>query len=409
VTAAAPVTAAPVTTAAPLPGAVGAGALLQMLRDGRPRTRAELITETGLARSTVAARLEGLLATRLLLPAGEAASTGGRPAARFAFNPSAQVVLAADLGATHATVALTDLAGRVLRESTRDLDITTGPGPVLDWVLGEGLSHLRAEGRSATDVAGVGIGVPGPVEHSTGRPTNPPIMPGWDGFDIPATVRTVFDGPVLVDNDVNIMALGEHASAFPAVEHLVFVKVATGIGAGIVSGGRLNRGAQGAAGDLGHVEAHADPTAQCTCGNLGCLEAVASGPAIARRLRHEVTAASTRDVVALVRAGDVPTRQAVRQAGREIGRVLASVVSLLNPSVIVVGGNLAQAAEPLLAGLREVVYARSLPLATGQLQIVEARTGDQAGVIGAATMVIQHVLSPAQVDAQVAAALSAAG
>jgi len=185
------------------------------------------------------------------------------------------------------------------------------------------------------------------------------------------------------------------------VQHLIFVKVATGIGAGIISSGRLHRGAQGAAGDLGHVAALNGGATPCTCGNVGCLEAVASGPAVVRALRERgIDAGDSRGLILLAKQGDLAAAAAVREAGREIGHVLATCVSLFNPSVIAVGGLLAQSAESLLAGIREVVYGRSLPLATGDLQIVASRTGGQAGVIGAATMVVQHVLSADQVEHQ---------
>ncbi|WP_086818534.1 ROK family protein [Allokutzneria sp. NRRL B-24872] len=374
----------------------GAGVLLQLMRDGRPRTRAELTQLTGLARSTVGARVDLLLHNGLLAPAGEAVSTGGRPPATFAFNPSAGVVLAADIGATHATVAVTDLAATVLAQREESMSITLGPRAVLDRMLQIG-AELLAETGSST-VVGTGIGLPGPVEHSTGKPTNPPIMPGWDGYDVPAHVGAAVAGPVLVDNDVNLMALGEHAAVYPDVDHLLFVKVATGIGSGIITGGSLHRGAQGVAGDLGHVQAMGSHAVACRCGNLGCLEAVAAGPAIASRV--PAADGSVAELIALVRAGDVLAANEIRAAGRSIGEVLAACVSLLNPSVVVLGGQLVNAAEGLLAGVREVVYARSLPLATGSLQIVSARTGAQAGVLGAATMVLQHVLSPAQIDAR---------
>ena len=179
---------------------------------------------------------------------------------------------------------------------------------------------LDGAGRRVDEVAGVGIGVPGPVEFATGRPRNPPIMPGWDGFDIPAFIGEYVDAPVLVDNDVNLMALGEFDEGWRDVRHLLFVKIATGIGAGIVADGRLNRGAQGSAGDLGHVRSLGDSQTECTCGNVGCLEAVAAGPAIAARLRERGLAAdSTADVVDLVRAGNAAALQEVRQAGRDIG------------------------------------------------------------------------------------------
>jgi len=381
----------------------GAGELLQLLRDETPRTRAELAKLTGLARSTVGARVDALLASGLLAPSGEAVSTGGRPPVRFAFNPEARVVVGADIGATHGRVALTDLSARPICEIGEALAITDGPEVVLDWLVATIHRLLEQAGREPDDLIGIGIGVPGPVEHSSGRPMRPPIMPGWDGYDVPAHLRRDFDVPVLVDNDVNIMALGEHAVAHPDVEHLLFVKVATGIGAGIISGGRLHRGAVGAAGDLGHVAAPRAADVLCSCGNLGCLEAVASGPAISRALKEiDIVAESNRDIVELVRGGSIPAALAVRQAGRTIGEVLATCVSLLNPSVIVIGGSLVQAGESLIAGVREVVYGRSLPLATGVLQIVAATTGVQAGVIGAATMVIQHALTADRVDLAIA-------
>jgi predicted NBD/HSP70 family sugar kinase len=250
----------------------------------------------------------------------------------------------------------------------------------------------------------MGVGLPGPVEHSSGRPINPPIMPGWDGYDVPGHLGRELGAVVLVDNDVNVMALGEHFAHWPDADHLVLVKVATGIGSGIISDGALRRGAQGAAGDLGHIQVPHGPDLPCRCGNTGCLEAVASGAAVAARLRElGIEAASSRDVVRLARAGSVPAIQALREAGRQIGQVLASAVSLLNPDVIVLGGALSQAGEHLLAGVREVVYARSLPLATQHLRIVESRTGERAGVIGAAVLVLDHMLAPAQLDALVAA------
>jgi predicted NBD/HSP70 family sugar kinase len=214
--------------------------------------------------------------------------------------------------------------------------------------------------------------------------------------------------PVLVDNDVNIMALGEHWTRWSRVEHLLFVKVATGIGCGVVLGGEIHRGAEGAAGDIGHIRIPADDDAEpvlCSCGNVGCLEALAGGGAMAARLRAEgLEAEGARAVVELTRAGEPSAVRLVRESGRMIGEVLAASVNLYNPSVIVIGGDVAQAHEQLLAGVREVVYQRSLPLATRHLRIVRSQLADRAGVIGAAVMVIEHVLLPATVDAAIAAA-----
>jgi predicted NBD/HSP70 family sugar kinase len=392
-----------VVTPASTGSTTGAGELFQLLRDGRARTRSELAGSTGLARSTVAARVDALLASGLVGHAGEATSTGGRPPTRFRFDATARVVLGADLGATHARLAVTDLAGAVLAEVNEDLDIGLGPDAVLDRVVTLA-RELLAPWESKV-LAGIGVGLPGPVEHPSGRPINPPIMPGWDGFDVPARLSAVLGAPTLVDNDVNVMALGEHFTHWPGTAHLMLVKVATGIGSGIISDGALRRGAQGAAGDLGHVAVPGGGDVPCRCGNTGCLEAIASGAALAAELRargHDTS--SSRDVVALARGGSVEAVQLLRAAGRTIGEVLSTAVSLLNPSVIVIGGALAGAGEHLLAGVREIVYQRSLPLATQHLRIVPSRSGERAGVIGAAVMVVERVLSPAQVDELVAAA-----
>lgn len=377
----------------------GPGSLFQLLRDGAPRTRSELATMTGLGRSAIAQRVDALLSSSLVGPVGEATSTGGRPPAQFAFNPGARLILAVDVGATHVRLGVTDLATRVLATDRTDLDISLGPTPILAWVIERARTLLAEIDRDVDDLIGVGIGLPGPVEHATGRPRNPPIMPGWDGFDVPAFVGHALGAVVVVDNDVNVMALGERFLGFPEVDQLLFVKVATGIGSGIISHGQLHRGADGAAGDLGHIQVPRGEDALCRCGNRGCLEAIASGAAVAHRLREAgLDPAGSSDVVALVRAGSVPALQAVRQAGRVLGEVLASAVSMLNPSVIVIGGSLAAAGDPLLAGIREVVYRRSLPLATAGLRIVPATGGEQASMVGAACLVIDDVLAADAVD-----------
>ncbi|WP_028265011.1 ROK family transcriptional regulator [Arthrobacter sp. MA-N2] len=377
----------------------GAGELLRILRDGRPRTRADLAGITGLGRAAISSRLESLLELGLVVPVSDAASTGGRPSARLAFNPGARLVVAADVGATHATVALTDLSGRILLETTERLEISCGPEAVLDWLAMTLQGHLKAVKRPATDIIAVGIGLPGPVEHSTGKPTSPPIMPGWDGFDVPAYVQQTFAVPVLVDNDVNIMALGERAARWPNEDNMIFLKVATGIGSGVISGGTLQRGAAGVAGDVGHIAVSNAAGIQCRCGKIACLEAIAGAPAVAAHLRENGLEATTaNDVVSLVRSGDLAAIQAVRQAGRDIGEMLNMCVSLVNPSLIVVGGSLAQSGEHLIAGIREMVYSRSTPLATQHLNITQSETGPEAGVVGASILAIEYALAPQRVS-----------
>jgi predicted NBD/HSP70 family sugar kinase len=377
--------------------------MLRLIRDGRARTHAELVALTGLSRSTVAQRVASLLSRQLVVPAEPGASRGGRPPKTFAFNRDAGVVLAADLGATHSRVAVTDLAGDVLAEAREDIAIAKGPEVVLGWLEDTFDALLEEAGRGRGDVNGVGVGVPGPVEFATGTPVAPPIMPGWDGYGVAAHLRARYGALVLVDNDVNIMALGEYWARWRDTPHLLFVKVGTGIGCGVITDGRIHRGAQGAAGDIGHIHVPDHDDVICRCGNLGCLEAIAGGGAMATRLtEHGIPADNSRDVVRHVRDGRPEAMRLVRQAGRELGGVLASAVNLFNPGVIVIGGDIAHADEHLLAGVREVVYRRSTALATRNIRIARSTLDDRAGIIGAAVMIIEAVLAPDAVDQAIA-------
>lgn len=381
-------------------GPGSAGFLLHLIRSGKANTRPSLAALTGLARSTVAQRVDALIAEGLIYEAGDGPSSGGRPPTILAFNRHAGVMLVADLGATHSRIAVVDLEGTVLVEFSSDLDIEQGPQTVLSWVMDRFEELLAQSGHETSQVRGVGIGVPGPVEFAAGRTVAPPIMPGWDGFSIPDLISTRFPVPVLVDNDVNIMALGEY-SADPRneVQDLLFVKVGTGIGAGIVVGGRVHRGAQGTAGDIGHIRLADHPDVTCRCGNRGCVEAIAGGAALARQLSGlGFPASNSRDVVALVRAGNPSAVRLVRESGRLLGEVLAGIVNFFNPTVIVIGGDVAAADEPLLAGIREVVYQRSTALATRHLEIRHNVLEDRAGITGAAVMVADYILAPEIID-----------
>ena len=202
---------------------------------------------TGLARSTVAQRVDALLARDLLVSRGDSQSTGGRPATMLAFNHRAGVVLSGDLGATHSRVAVTDLGGAVLAQTRHEIAIAEGPEVVLAWLEAAFDALLDEIGRGPDAVRGVGVGLPGPVEFATGRPVNPPIMPGWDRYPVGERLAARYGVPALVDNDVNIMAVGEHWSTWRDEAFLLFVKMGTGIGSGIVAGGHVHRGADGAA------------------------------------------------------------------------------------------------------------------------------------------------------------------
>jgi predicted NBD/HSP70 family sugar kinase len=381
--------------------------VLELIRVGAAASRSDLVRLTGLSRSTASQRVEALVALGLVREAGETKSTGGRPPSRVAFNAGGGVVLAADFGATQVKLAVSDRAGSILIEEASDLDIATGPDVCLAFVLGRFLALLDRVGRPLAEVEGVGVGLPGPVEFAAGRVVSPPIMPGWDGVPVPPYFEERFPGvPVLVDNDVNVMAMGEYWSRWRStVDDLLFVKIGTGIGCGIVVDGAIHRGAQGAAGDIGHIQIPDAGDALCRCGNTGCVEAVASGAALAAALRDAgVEAANTRDVVALARAGNPIAVPLVRHAGRLLGEVLAGAVNFFNPSVIVLGGDLAEAHEQLFAGVREVVYRRSTALATRHVQLARSRLGVHAGVVGCAVTVLEHMFSPGAIDARLASA-----
>lgn len=375
------------------------GHLLQLFRDGEPHTKAELAEITGLARSTISIRLDPLIELGLIVPASSATSTGGRPSARLLLNESAFFVAGVDFGATHAVASIADLSGKVLVSIDTKRQISDGPEVCLRWMIEEIRHLLGSLGANENRLLAIGIGVPGPVEHETGKPANPPIMPGWDAFDIPARVNQELKAKVLVDNDVNVMAIGERHLTYPDVDHLIFLKAATGIGSGIISDGRLQRGAQGTAGDIGHVRVSRGDNIACHCGNFGCLEAVAGAPAVVQNVNLAgLPVRNSSDLIDATKRAKTEAIQAVRQAGRDIGEVLSICVSLMNPEIIVIGGSLASAGEHLIAGVREVVYSRSMPLASENLSIVQSKGGKEVGIIGASVMAIDYALDAATVN-----------
>ncbi|MBE2314345.1 ROK family transcriptional regulator [Solirubrobacter sp. CPCC 204708] len=378
------------------------GGVLRLIREGRALTRTDVMDVTGLSRSTVMQRLGVLLDAGLLVEQPEAGpSSGGRRPAALTFNERVGIVLAADLGAEHGRLAVYDLAGVVLIEEQAPLRIADGPEPVLDWVERRFDALLAEVKREPGDVLAIAIGLPGPVED--GRPVKPPIMPGWDDHPVAERLSERFGAPALVERDVNAMALGEHRHNWPDVANLVFVKIATGIGAGIITGGELMRGHHGRAGDIGHIRAYRESDELCTCGNRGCVAVLASGSALVRQL-HEagVDVATTADVAALVQSGDTLATHLAREAGRVLGAALAAVVSVVAPSLIVVGGEMGDASEPMIAGVREGVYQQASTLATRHLRVLGTRLGQRVGVVGVATVALEHVLDPANVDALLA-------
>ncbi|WP_030323783.1 ROK family protein [Streptomyces sp. NRRL B-3229] len=385
----------------------GAGDLLELVRSGRAVTRGALQQATGLSRATVGQRLDRLFRAGWLREgAGGPVDSplGGRPSITLEFDDAHAVVLAADLDTRHARACVLSLTGEILAEHSGTLVIEDGPDAVLGE-LGRWFAELLEKaGQRAEEVCGIGLAVPGPVDLESGRVVQPPIMPGWDGYDIRGRLARAFTEhsgsgpvPVLVDNDANLMAYGEQRTGHPDCSAFVLVKVSTGIGAGVVVDGSVYRGIDGGAGDLGHIRVPAGAEALCRCGSYGCLAAVASGGAVARRLAATgVPAASGSDVRDLLASGHPGAAALAREAGRQVGDVLATVVTLLNPGVLMIAGDLA--GTPFLTGVRELLYQRALPRSTARLEVVTSRLGERAGLVGAGALVVEHLYAPERVE-----------
>ncbi|MEU1100456.1 ROK family protein [Streptomyces tibetensis] len=388
-------------------GQASAGDLLELVRSRRAVTRGALQQATGLSRATVGQRLDRLFRAGWLREgAGGPVDSplGGRPSITLEFDDEHAVVLAADLDTRHARAAVLSLSGEILAEHSGTLVVEDGPDTVLGE-LGRWFAELlEKSGHGAEAVCGVGLAVPGPVDTETGRVVQPPIMPGWDGYDIRGRLARALTEhlgaagvPVLVDNDANLMAYGEQRTAYPDCSAFVLVKVSTGIGAGVVVDGSVFRGIDGGAGDIGHIRVPEGAGALCRCGSYGCLAALASGGAVARRLAEAgVPAASGSDVRDLLAAGHPEAVGLAREAGRRVGDVLATVVTLLNPGVLMIAGDLA--GTPFLTGVRELLYQRALPRSTAHLEVVTARLGDRAALVGAGAMVVEHLYAPERAE-----------
>ncbi|GEB52665.1 sugar kinase [Streptomyces cacaoi] len=381
--------------------------LLRLLRDGGPRSRAELGDRVELSRSKLAVEVDRLLETGLVVADGLAASRGGRRSHNIRLAPQLRF-LGVDIGATSVDVAVTNAELEILGHLNQAVDVREGPVAVFDQVLTM-VAKLRDSGV-AEGFDGAGIGVPGPVRFPEGVPVAPPIMPGWDGFPVREALSQELGCPVMVDNDVNLMATGEmHAGVARSVRDFFCVKIGTGIGCGVVAGGEVHRGTTGSAGDVGHIQVEPDGR-QCACGNRGCLEAYFGGAALARdaeeaardgrsaelaRLLEAKGRLTAADVAVAASAGDGTSLDLIRAGGARVGQVIAGLVSFFNPGLVVIGGGVTGLGHTLLASIRTQVYRQSLPLATGNLPIVLGELGPVAGVTGAARLTSDHLFSPA--------------
>ena len=387
------------------------GLVLNLIRSGRVETRQEIQSLAGLGRAVVADRVATLIERGLVVEGPPGASTGGRAPTTVRMNASAGAVLVGSLGTTTLGVGLADLTGNLLIEHHEPNDATLGAERTLvrltelfDWLLDE-----HASIREAWAIA---LAVPGLVGPTGGRLGSRPtlhLMPGWADFPIVDELSSRYGAPVIVDSEVHFMALGElRAGQGVGRDDLVFVKVGTGISAGLCSDGRIHRGAHGYAGDVGHVAVTDDRATICRCGNTGCLEALAGGIALARdglaaakEGRSEYLADQLASGAGITAAhvgtgamrGDPVSVELISRSGRLIGETLVTLIAGYNPSLVVVGGGVAQAGPVLIAAVREGIYRRSRSLATENLTLVRSELGKTAGLIGGAQAALEGLFA----------------
>lgn len=379
---------------------VTAGEVFGLIRDEAVTTRTEIGRVTGLSRTAVASRVSALQAAGLVLERAEASSSPGRPAAGLVFNVDAGVVLAAAIGRSRTQLGVCNLAGQVLAMTDVDQEIGTGPQELMPDIAKRLDALLDESGRRHDEIRGVGLSIPGTADTARGCSLDSPAMSGWDGIALPPYLRELTGAPVQLDNDANVIVLAERRGQRDRFDDMLLIKTSTGLGAGIVAGGVLQRGMLGGAGEFGHTKVPAAAGIACRCGDTGCLEAVAGGWALVRDLQQQGRSVGhIRDLVDLALAGDAEARRLVRDSGRHIGEVLAGAVNLLNPEALVIAGDMAKAYDIFVAGLRATIYGNAAALATRELQILPSTHGEQSGVIGCAAMILDRVLSAGAIDA----------
>jgi glucokinase-like ROK family protein len=369
-------------------------------------SRHGMAEQLGFSKSKANALIAGLVEQGLLAEAGLQRSSGGRRPENLQLHAGLGVVVGIDIGATSVDVAVLGPDLTVLAHHGEPADVREGPGVVLARVRALVRELLARAGFEPRQVIGIGIGVPGPVNFEIGQLVNPPLMPAWDSFSIRDYLREDYAAPVFVDNDVNLMALGELWRLRRSLTNFLVIKVGTGIGCGIVCHGEVYRGAAGSAGDVGHICVDQEGP-RCHCGNLGCVEVMAAGPAITRMAVEAAQAGESTalaeclrvqgridaiDVGEASRAGDASANAIVQRAGSLIGQMLASIVNFFNPSHVFIGGGITRIGPLFLAAVRQSVYQRSLALSTRHLEIQYTPLGAQAGLIGAGVLAMHETL-----------------
>jgi predicted NBD/HSP70 family sugar kinase/biotin operon repressor len=366
--------------------------ILDALRRQGTASRSELARLTGLSRTTVGSVVADLQSRGLVVEQadGDRQPGRGRPPVFLSLDRSAGVAVGIDFDHDRVRVALADLSSNVIAEDCVEIDVDHEAADAIEAAV-EMVAALRVVANvDEGAVVGAGIGLPGPIDRRTGAVGSAVILPGWAGIPAREALARRLGVRVQVDNDANLGALAEASfGAGRGLADIVYVKLGSGVGAGLVIGGRLHHGAAGLAGEIGHVQVRPDG-AVCRCGNRGCLETIAAEAALRALLRpargHEVT---RRELLELVAAGDLGATRVVNDAGLAIGRVLADLCNVVNPEAIVVGGELSEVGDPLLSGIREAVDRYALPGAADVVEVVPGELGERAEVLGALALVTQ--------------------
>jgi predicted NBD/HSP70 family sugar kinase len=381
------------------------GLLLNLLFKQKGLSRADLARMTGLSRSAVSAIIDGLIAERLVCEVGAGDSRGGRRPTLLEFNADAYALIGAEIGATHLRVVATNLCARVRAVREVRHSVVEDPDGTLAELCQLIDGVLVDAGISRRALLGIGLAVPCPLDLRNPDALCSQLMPAWRGVRLPRALAGRYGCTVSMDNDANLGALAERWwGAGRTGEDLTYIKVATGVGAGHIIAGEVYRGSNGTAGEIGHLAIDLRGP-QCRCGLRGCLAALIGAGAVSERAaaalsegqRSELTATSSVEaVVAAARDGDALAREIVDEAGAYLGIAVASLLNLLNPAIVVLGGPLTSAGDIFLDPIRATVRDRSLFRSVAEARIVTSELGDDAISVGAATLVLQAALkSPA--------------
>jgi glucokinase-like ROK family protein len=382
--------------------------VIRALKKTGKTSRVEISHITGWSRAKTSQEVKALIEKGFLEEAGAGSSNGGRKPRLLRLNRQLGYIVGIDIGATSIEVALADINGLLLGRVYEAADVRHPPEELLCRCSQLILDLVVAQGLRPEQILGIGVGVPGPVDFARGVLVAPPLMPDWENYPIRDFFKATFSSAfVVVDNDVNIMALGEQRSGDGRnVDHFLLVKIGTGIGCGIMVNRKIHRGSDGCAGDIGHICVDKGGPI-CRCGNHGCLEAMAAGPAIAekalnaalhrksellRKIMEDKGGTLTpEDVNYACREGDEEALEIIRASGQMIGDVLAGLVNFFNPSHIFISGGIANFGNHLLIAIKRAVLRRSLPLATTNLVINFSKAGADAGVIGSIMLALDYL------------------